>query len=332
MRSLFALQVEGLTKVYSSRIRAVDSISFKVESGEIFGLLGPNGAGKTTTIKMISTISRPTSGSILVFGVDAKKHPDRVRELIGYIPQSVSVDGDLTGYENLLIFSKLSHVSKKERDARIMFALEYMGLKERANELVKHYSGGMMRRLEVAQALVNRPKLLILDEPSIGLDPASKTQMWDYLRKMNKEFGTTILLTTHDMAEADLLCHRIAIMNAGKIAAIGSPQELKVSVGGDMIKLCLDSSAIEKLVIPDELGRIIGYENSNVIISAENAERKIPSIVEYLLKRGIKIESISFNKPTLNDVFLKYARVAFEEGESYSQARAMRRVFARRSR
>ncbi len=329
---MYALQVKDLTKVYSSRIRAVDSISFNVESGEIFGLLGPNGAGKTTTIKMISTISRPTSGSILVFGVDAEKHPDKVRELIGYIPQSVSVDGDLTGYENLLIFSKLSYVSKKERDARIIFALEYMGLKERANELVKHYSGGMMRRLEIAQALVNRPKLLILDEPTIGLDPASKTKMWDYLKKMNREFGTTILLTTHDMAEADLLCHRIAIMNAGKIAAIGSPQELKMSVGVEMIKLCLDSSAIEKLVIPDELGKIIGYENSSVIISVENAEKKIPSIVEYLLKRGIKIESISFNKPTLNDVFLKYARVAFEEGESYSQARMTRRVFARRSR
>jgi ABC-2 type transport system ATP-binding protein len=327
---LQALVVENLTKVYSQGIRAVDFVSFSVEQGEIFGLLGPNGAGKTTTIKMIVTISKPTSGSIRVFGLDALRYPERVREMIGYIPQAVSVDGDLTGYENLLIFSKLSYVPRSERSKRIQFALEYMGLKEKENELVKHYSGGMMRRLELAQALVNRPRLLILDEPSIGLDPASKIQIWNYLKQMNNEFGTTILMTTHDMIEADRLCHRIAIMNSGRIAVVGSPQELKDSIGGEIVTIGIKNNS-DKIEIPEDIGNVLNSDNSRLRISVHEAEKKIPVILEYLFSKGIKVDFVSSNKPSLDDVFLKYAKVSFEQGESYSQARMTRRVFARRA-
>lgn len=321
--------MKNLTKVYSNNFVAVDSISFSVEEGEIFGLLGPNGAGKTTTIKIITTISQPTAGEVLVFGMDVTKYPEKVRSLIGYVPQAISVDGDLTGYENLLIFSKLSYVSKSDREERIRFALEYMGLKEKANDLVKHYSGGMMRRLEIAQAIVNRPKLLILDEPTIGLDPSSKRQIWDYLLKMNKELNTTILMTTHDMQEADNLCHRIAIMNAGKIAIIGNPSELKESVGGDVITLNLDEYSEKAIKIISEFGNIIGIENSTVKIATRNAENVIPKLLEHMFSNEIKVKSISYKETTLDDVFLKYAKVSFEQGERFRDARMIRRVYMR---
>ncbi|MEO9364413.1 MAG: ATP-binding cassette domain-containing protein, partial [Nitrososphaera sp.] len=228
-----AIEIHNLVKTYrDGNVRAVDDISFSVVPGEIFGLLGPNGAGKTSTIKMIVTLAKATSGRLEVFGVDASRSPQTVRGMLGYVPQSISVDADLTAYENLLIFSKLSYVSKQERDERIREALQYMGLVGRANDLVKHFSGGMMRRLEIAQALVNRPRVLLLDEPSIGLDPASKRQVWKSIKQLRQDYGTTILITTHDMAEADALCDRVAIMSAGKIAVMGNPAELKRTVGG----------------------------------------------------------------------------------------------------
>ena len=211
---LKAIEVASLTKKYGE-VSAVDDISFSVDEGEVYGLLGPNGAGKTTVIKILTTLTKPTSGYVRVMGMDAFGSPREGRKLLAYVPQAISADGDLSGYENLLIFSKLFHVKKEERRARIEEALEYMNLTSRANGLVKHYSGGMMRRLEIAQALVNRPKVLFLDEPSLGLDPNSKTQVWEYVRRLSREFGTTVLVTTHDMEEANELCQRLSIMNAG---------------------------------------------------------------------------------------------------------------------
>ncbi len=264
-----AIEAKNLTKVYHGNIRAVDGITFSVEKGEIFGLLGPNGAGKTTTIKMIVTLSSATEGTLDVFGVSAFKYPETVRGMLGYVPQSISVDTDLSGYENLLIFSKLSNVSKKERIVRIKEALEYMGLTERANDLVKHYSGGMMRRLEIAQALVNRPRILLLDEPTIGLDPASKMHVWTSIKQLKQEFGTTILITTHDMGEADELCDRIAIMSEGKIAVLGSPSELKRTVGGDVVTVHL-SSAQPLITLPEEIGTSIHSSEKSIQILASN--------------------------------------------------------------
>jgi ABC-2 type transport system ATP-binding protein len=325
-----AIQVSGLTKVYSKDVKALDSVSFSMDEGEIFGLLGPNGAGKTTAIKIITTLIEPTSGTARVFGVDVTKSPNQVRQMMGYVPQAISVDGDLTGYENLLIFAKLFYVDKKEREDRIVQALEFMELDKRADDLVKHYSGGMMRRLEIAQALVNRPRVLLLDEPSIGLDPFSKREVETQVRELNRKFNMTMLITTHDMVEADDLCDRVAIMNAGKIAVIDSPARLKESVGGDVITVMLGLSSVRPTV-PSEFGSVISYENGELKLLAQNGEEKVPKLTDALESIGMTIKSISLAKPTLEDVFIKYAKSSLDQG-SYAQARSERRTLTRRTR
>lgn len=330
---MYAIEIGNLTKVFNKRTKAVNGISFVVQEGEIFGLLGPNGAGKTTTIRMVTNLTTPTSGTVMVFGSNVSNTPEQVRQMIGYIPQSISVDADLTAYENLLIFAKLFYVPKNERDKRIRFALKYMGLEDRADDLVKRFSGGMMRRLEVAQALVNQPKMLILDEPSIGLDPSSKMQMWKYLRQLNDDFGTTILITTHDMSEADELCDRIAVMSSGKIAVIGSPLELKESVGKETLTIVLQSSSEQTLpLLSAELGMIYSNDGKIVKILTRNGEHAIPRILESFRNAGLNVESVSLNKITLDDVFIKYAKTKFEaeNTESNRDARLVRRTYRRR--
>jgi ABC-2 type transport system ATP-binding protein len=322
-----AIEARSLTKVYPGGMKAVDDVSFDVEEGEIFGLLGPNGAGKTTTIKMITTLGRPTSGSVNVFGVDAVHSPEQVRQSLGFVPQAVSVDGDLSGYENLLIFAKLFFVDRKLRRKRISEALEYFGLTDRADDLVKHYSGGMMRRLEIAQALVNRPRLLFLDEPSIGLDPYSRMQVIKQIKDLNQNFGTTIFVTTHDMNEADELCDRLAIMNLGKIAVSGSPTELKRSVGGDVITISVSGKLPD--TIPKELGSMISSGEGVVKILTEDGERAIPRITDYFEGSGTVVESVSLNRPTLDDVFMKYAKMGLVQETSFREARSARRSIAR---
>ncbi|MDD5370177.1 MAG: ATP-binding cassette domain-containing protein [Anaerolineaceae bacterium] len=224
------LRTEALTRAYAS-LKAVDQLSISIEAGEVFGLLGPNGAGKTTTIKMLTTLLPPTSGRALVAGYDIQHQPAQVRRKIGYVPQLISADGTLTGYENLLIFSKLYDLPRADRETRIHAALNFMELEESANKLVRQYSGGMIRRLEIAQSILHRPQILFMDEPTVGLDPGARHIVWEHIRQLRDEFGTTIFLTTHLMEEADDLCDRIAIMNLGRIAAIGSPDELKQAVG-----------------------------------------------------------------------------------------------------
>ncbi|MDA4117077.1 MAG: ATP-binding cassette domain-containing protein [Thaumarchaeota archaeon] len=326
-----AIEVEHLTKFYPNGVRAVDDISFSVEEGQIFGFLGPNGAGKTTTIKVITTLGVPTSGSVRVFGIDVTKAPSTVRRMLGYVPQAISVDGDLTAYENLLIFARLFDVEKKIRGGRIRDALQYMGLAERANDLVKHYSGGMMRRLEIAQAIVNRPRILFLDEPSIGLDPSSKIKVWGYVKGLNRDFGVTIFLTTHDMTEADELCDKLAIMNAGKIAVSGPPNELKKSLGGDLVTVTTSSEPV-LTSFPAEIGSLAGNDDRTVRILTQNGEAAIPKITEYLRASGVTMESISVSKPDLNDVFVKYTSMGIDEAESFSQAKEVRRSFTRHAR
>ncbi len=330
-----AIETSNLTKIFNKKNRAVDDISFTVNEGEIFGLLGPNGAGKTTAIRMITGLTTPTAGTIKVFESSVSTSSDQVRQMIGYIPQSISVDADLTAYENLLIFAKLFFIKKNERDKKIRFALEYMGLSDRADDLVKRFSGGMMRRLEVAQALVNQPKMLILDEPSIGLDPSSKMQMWKYLRQLNEEFGTTIFITTHDMAEADELCNRIAIMSTGKIAVIGSPVELKESVGKETLTITLlQSSAGQALpFLPTELGVIDSRDGNVVKVLTKDGEKVIPRILEIFRDARLYVDSVSLNKITLGDVFIKYskARLDVENTETHRDARLARRTYRRRS-
>jgi ABC-2 type transport system ATP-binding protein len=242
------------------------------------------------------------------------------------------VDGDLTAFENLLIFSKLFHVERNIRKARIREALEYMDLSDRRNDLVKHFSGGMMRRLEIAQSLVNRPKVLFLDEPSIGLDPNSKKQGWNYIKNLNREFGVTIFITTHDMQEADELCDRIAIMNRGNIAILGSPSDLKASVGGDMITVKIASES-PRAQLPKELGTIVSADEDQIKIHpVEPAEHALPRVMEFFSRASIPIDSISISKPNLEDVFAKYTKTTLSETEAseiYSEARVTRRSFQR---
>jgi ABC-2 type transport system ATP-binding protein len=230
------LTTEHLTRRFKE-LTAVDDLTISVNQGEIFGLLGPNGAGKSTVIKMITTLLPPTSGCASVGGFDVVHNASNVRRLIGYVPQILSADGTLTGRENLMIFAKLYDIPKSERAPRIDESLEFMGLTDASDKLVKNYSGGMIRRLEIAQAMLHHPKVLFLDEPTIGLDPVGRKAVWDHIQKLCSDFDTTIFLTTHYMEEADKLCSRVAIMHLGKLAVIGVPADLKASLNKENVTL-----------------------------------------------------------------------------------------------
>jgi ABC-2 type transport system ATP-binding protein len=223
------IETSALTRRFGN-LTAVDRLNLSVDAGEVFGLLGPNGAGKTTVIKMLTTLLPPTSGQAKVAGFDVQRRAARVRAEIGYVPQLVSVDGTLTGYENLLIFAKLYGVPRSARQTRIATALEFVGLGGSADRLVRGYSGGMMRRLEIALAMLHHPRVLFLDEPTVGLDPLARQAVWQHVRSLAQD-GMTIFLTTHLMEEADTLCGRVAIMNLGRVAALGQPEDLKASIG-----------------------------------------------------------------------------------------------------
>jgi ABC-2 type transport system ATP-binding protein len=225
------LVTNQLTRSFG-RVKAVNALSISVEAGEIFGLLGSNGAGKTTTIKMLTTLLPPSSGEARVAGLSIITQAVGVRRVIGYVPQAISVDGSLTGYENLLIFAKLYGLPRQERERRIHEALEFMGLARVADRLVREYSGGMIRRLEIAQSTLHRPLLVFLDEPTAGLDPIARSAVWQHLVRLRDDYGTTIFFTTHYMDEAESHCERVAIMHLGSLAALGTCAELKASIGG----------------------------------------------------------------------------------------------------
>lgn len=224
------LEIRSLTRRFHDLV-AVDGISLTVGVGEAFGLLGPNGAGKTTVIKILTTLLPATSGTALVAGHDVSRDADQVRSLIGYVPQMLSVDGDLTGYENLRVFACLYEVPRAQRRERIASALETMNLTEAGPRLARTYSGGMIRRLEIAEAILHRPALLFLDEPTVGLDPIAREGVWGHIEHLRDQFGTSIILTTHYMDEAEHLCSRVAVMHQGRIAAMGTPAELRASLG-----------------------------------------------------------------------------------------------------
>ena len=226
----FAIETFGLTRRYGDLV-AANHVTLHVPQGAIFGLLGPNGAGKTTTIKMLTTMLEPSEGTARVAGFDIVQAPSKVRRMIGYVPQALSADGGLTGWENLSLSGKLYGIPRSERKSRIQEALQFMGLTDFGDKLVKTYSGGMIRRLEIAQAMLHRPAVLFLDEPTIGLDPVARRSVWERLLELRRNFQMTVLITTHGMDEADELCDRLAIMHLGKVAAIGTPAELKASVG-----------------------------------------------------------------------------------------------------
>jgi ABC-2 type transport system ATP-binding protein len=225
------LETENLTKRFGALI-AVDRLCFSVEAGEVFGLLGANGAGKTVTIKMLTTLLPPTSGRARIKGLDVRTQAAEVRRVIGYVPQMISADSALTGYENLLIFAKLYDIPRRERTERIHSALAFMDLDEVAHKLVRDYSGGMIRRLEIAQSMLHRPAVLFLDEPTVGLDPGARAAVWDHVERLRREHGVTIVLTTHLMEEVESVCSRIAILHRGRVMVTGVPDALKAGLGG----------------------------------------------------------------------------------------------------
>ena len=324
-----AIVVQELVKQYP-RVKAVDGISFTINEAEIFGLLGPNGAGKTTTIRILLTLIKPTGGKVSVFDIDVLAHPHKVRQISGYVPQDIALDGELTGYENILMYSKLYRLVGKDRSQRIDEVLEYIEMKDRASEMVNTYSGGMMRRLELAQALVNRPRILFLDEPSIGLDPRAKRVIWSLIRKLRDEFNTTILITTHDMDEADAMCDRIGIMDKGRLAAIDKPARLKATIGGDVITI--NSGVADCPAKLKELGytTISESPDGNIALIVSDGEKQIPLILEALKARGVTVETVSLKKPSLDEVFLKYTGARLESGDNLMQVRRMRQAFRRR--
>ena len=224
------IETNVLTRRFKD-LTAVDNLTISVEKGEVFGLLGPNGAGKTTVVKMLTTLLKPTSGEASVAGFSIRHRSSDVRRVIGYVPQMLSADGTLTGYENLMVFAKLQDIPRSERKQRVQMALSSIGLEDVGRKMVRTYSGGMIRRLEIVQSMMHEPQVLFLDEPTVGLDPLARRFIWEHIGKLRAEQGTTILLTTHMMEEADSLCNRVAIMHRGKLVALGPPAELKASIG-----------------------------------------------------------------------------------------------------
>jgi ABC-2 type transport system ATP-binding protein len=309
------VEVEDLVKVYPGGTRAVDDVSFAVDAGEFFGFLGPNGAGKTTTIRILATLLRATSGRALVAGNDVATHPGVVRALIGFAMQTVAIDPLATGRESLETMGRLYRVPTVDLRRRVDELLSLMGLADVAGRKTGTYSGGMRRRLDLASALVHRPAVLFLDEPTEGLDPQSRTALWDELRRIRDD-GTTMFLTTHYMEEADELCDRISIIDQGRIVVSGTPAELKRSVGADTVELRLASDSGDGVVEAQDIvaRRLEGFAplrslertGSGVRLGLVEAGTAIPELFRRLDGDGVTIRGLAMSEPTLADVFLRY--------------------------
>lgn len=329
---MHVIVTDKLTKRFGSLV-AVDQISFTVEEGEIFGFLGPNGAGKTTTINMLTTLLNPTDGCAEVGGLDVEKQDNKVREIVGLVPQDITVDDDLTGAENMMLHARLYHVPKETALERIKEALGLVGLTDAANRRVETYSGGMRKRLELAEGLIHYPKVLFLDEPTLGLDVQTRVVMWDYIKKLRDEHEITIFLTTHYMEEADVLCDRIAIIDHGKIVALDTPQNLKDSLGGDIIELEFDVVAdnqVEMLKAMPLVKDVLKIGKA-YMVKVPKGEKALPEIMENLLKMKMRISKVSLVKPSLDQVYLEYTGRSLREtqegtGEIWRRMRNLRRV------
>lgn len=309
------IKTTNLTKKFDD-FTAVDQVSFSVKKGEIFGFLGPNGAGKTTTIKMLTTLLNPTDGSADVAGFDIIKKRDNVRENIGVVFQEPAIDTQLTGKENLDFHARMYSMDSEKRKSRIKEVLNLVDLDDKKDILVKNYSGGMKRRLEIARGLMHYPTILFLDEPTLGLDAQTRRAIWEYIRKMNKEENTTIFLTTHYMEEADYLCDRVGIIDRGKILIIDSTDNLKNSVGNDVITLsCSDMPSLIKRLGGESWIKNIKQHDSFLTLGVEKSEEKIPVVFDIARALNITITSISVRKPTLDDVFLHYTGRTMREQE-----------------
>jgi len=295
------IKIENLTKIYDGQITAVDNISLDIEKGEVFGLLGPNGAGKTTLLHMLATLTAPTSGKAWINGYDLRKHPSDVRKSIGIVFQDPSSDDILTGYENLKLHGLMYGMRGRHREERIEHVLELVDLKDRADHRVRTYSGGMRRRLELARGLLHQPKIMFLDEPTLGLDPQTRERLWKYIGGLVKEEEITVIITTHYMEEADRLCDRVAIIDFGKIIVDDSPENLKRVIGGDLITLKVkdpDMKALEGM----EYIKKVDKKDSYVYLTVTDAGKHLQEVLRLIGE----VKNVELHSPTLNDVFLHY--------------------------
>ena len=306
-----AVETDGLTKRYGELL-AVDRLDLKIEGGEIFGLLGPNGAGKTTTLSMLATLLKPTSGTARVNGHDIIEQPHEVRRSIGIVFQDPSSDDVLTGRENLYLHALMFGVPKHERKQKIDYVLSLVDLQDRANDIVKKYSGGMRRRLELARGLLHNPRILFLDEPTLGLDPQTREHIWQYIENLVKAEKVTVIITTHYMDEADRLCDRVAIIDHGKIVALDKPAALKAKVGGEIIKLRVRSPRLEPIKDLDYV-LSVDQSGSTLLLTVKDASAHLQEILGTIGQ----VESVEVRSPTLNDVFLNYTgrEIREESGE-----------------
>ncbi len=325
----------NITKAFGDNI-AVNEINFKIKEGEIFGLLGPNGAGKTTLIKMLITLYMPSSGTALVGGYDIIKQSVRVRELIGYVPQDITVDGFLTGRENLELQAALYNIRGPEKARRIDEVLKLVKLKERADGVVNFFSGGMRRRLEIARGLMVEPKLLFLDEPTLGLDPASRKAVWNHVAKLRTKKRLAILMSTHYMEEADKLCDRIAIIDRGEFIALDTPTNLKKQIGGDIIELQLLSSIkkMAKILTQDNgfIEKVNEINETTLQIEVKDSDSALPKLFKIASGAGIDINQVRIRQPTLEDVFLHYTGKTLRDEDQTDPFAFMRSQISKRVR
>ncbi len=314
------INVKDLVLVYADGTKAVDTVSFNVQEGEFFGFLGPNGAGKSTTIKVLTTLLRKTSGEVQVAGYDLDKDAAAIRKVIGVQSQDTTVDGDLTGRENLELQGRFYQMKTADIKARVAELLKLVELESAANKRARNFSGGMKKRLDLATALIHKPKMLFLDEPTTGLDPQSRSTIWAYLQKLNKEEGITIFLTTQYLEEADKLCKRLSIIDFGKIVASGSPAELKSQIGADSIRVSLENCDRDRAKAKEIIGTMTGVSEildaeECINVYAKNAGLLIADIVRALDSSDIRLSSVTFSQPSLDDVFMKHTgrRIRAEE-------------------
>ncbi len=320
------VEVNNLTKKFENLV-AVDGINFSINEGEIFGLLGPNGAGKTTTLHMLATLIKPTDGNASVNGFDISKQSSKVRHSIGIVFQEPSSDDLLTGYENLKLHALMYGIPRDVALKRIDEVLELVDLTDRKNDQVKKYSGGMRRRLEIARGLLHEPKVLFLDEPTLGLDPQTREHIWTYVEKLVKEKKLTIIITTHYMDEADRLCDKIAIVDHGKIVVLDSPENLKKVLGGDIIRLRVENpnlDAVKKLNYVKQVDNLDG--NISLTVSDANAH------LQEILNLIGKVSSVEVHSPTLDDVFLHYTGREFREDDKQAEGGFWQRAMTMRAR